>query len=243
MTKVVFITGAARRIGAIIASTFHTAGYNVVIHHNQSAGEAEALSDSLNDKRADSATTIHADLVTKLNASELIESVVRKWGQLDVLVNNASAFYPTPFGEIKEYDWDILIGSNLKAPTMLTQAAAPALTENGGSIINIVDIHADRPLKNYPVYSIAKAGLVALTKSTAKELGPKVRCNAVAPGAILWPEQPDYEVEHQDIIERTALKREGAPEDIANTVLFLADSAPYITGQIIAVDGGRTLHT
>ena len=130
MTKVVFITGAARRIGAIIASTFHTAGYNVVIHHNQSAGEAEALSDSLNDKRADSATTIHADLVTKLNASELIESVVRKWGQLDVLVNNASAFYPTPFGEIKEYDWDILIGSNLKAPTMLTQAAAPALTEN-----------------------------------------------------------------------------------------------------------------
>jgi len=224
--KVVCITGAARRIGAVIATTFHAAGYNVIIHHNQSTNEAEKLSDSLNAKRPDSASTIRADLVTNFNANELIETVVNTWGHLDVLVNNASAFYPTPFGEIKEYDWDILIGSNLKAPTMLTQAASTVLAESGGSIINIVDIHADRPLKNYPVYSIAKAGLVALTKSTAKELGPDVRCNAVAPGAILWPEQPDHDAEHQDIIERTALKREGTPEDIADTVLFLADSAP-----------------
>lgn len=243
MNKVVCITGAARRIGAVIATTFHAADYNVVIHHNQSAKEAEALAESLNEKRPDSASTIRADLVTNFNACELIDIVVDTWGRLDVLVNNASAFYPTPFGEIKEYDWDILIGSNLKAPTMLTQAATAALIETSGSIINIVDIHADRPLKNYPVYSIAKAGLVALTKSTAKELGPEVRCNAVAPGAILWPEQPDHGAEHQDIIERTALKREGTPEDIANTVLFLADSAPYITGQIIAVDGGRTLQS
>ncbi len=243
MNKVVCITGAARRIGAVIAATFHAAGYNVVIHHNQSVKEAETLAESLNKKRPDSVITIRADLVTNFSASELIKTVVDAWGRLDVLVNNASAFYPTPFGEIKEYDWDILIGSNLKAPTMLTQAAASALAESDGSIINIVDIHADRPLKNYPVYSIAKAGLVALTKSTAKELGPEVRCNAVAPGAILWPEQPDHDAEHQDIIERTALKREGTPEDIANTVLFLADSAPYITGQIIAVDGGRTLQS
>jgi len=241
--KVVCITGAARRIGAVIASTFHAAGYNVIIHHNQSANDAEILSDSLNAKRSDSASTIRADLVTNFNANQFIETVVNTWGQLDVLVNNASAFYPTPFGEIKDYDWDILVGSNLKAPTMLTQAASAALAKSGGSIINIVDIHADRPLKNFPVYSIAKAGLVALTKSAAKELGPKVRCNAVAPGAILWPEQPDHEAEHQDIIQRTALKREGTPEDIADAVLFLADSAPYITGQIIAVDGGRTLQS
>ncbi len=239
--KSALITGAARRIGAVIARTLHAAGMNVAIHYRGSAAEAEALRDELLARRADSAMLVQCDLLDIPRLDALIDAVHARWGRLDCLVNNASSFYPTRIGEITEAHWDDLIGSNLKAPLFLAQAAAGHLRESGGSIINIVDIHALRPLKAYPVYSAAKAGLAMLTQSLARELGPEVRVNGIAPGAILWPESADNVTAHEDIIERTALKREGAPADIAATALFLIRDAHYITGQIIPVDGGRTL--
>ncbi len=240
-TKVALVTGSARRIGAQTVSVLHDAGFNVVIHYRRSDKDARALEAKLNAQRPDSATTVQADLLDIPALPQLVANVVKRWGRLDVIVNNASAFYPTEMGEITEKDWDILLGSNLKAPLFLCQAAANELRRNEGCIVNMVDIHADRPLKHYMVYSVAKAGLVALTKSLARELGPEVRANGVAPGAILWPEEPHHDAKHQEIIERTALKREGEPMDIARTIRFLVLDAPYITGQIIAVDGGRTL--
>lgn len=239
--NVVLVTGSARRIGAQTIRTLHASGMQVIIHYRRSEGEAAKLAEGLNQLRSNSAQTLQGDLLEVSALQELVEKAISFWGKLDVLVNNASAFYPTEVGEITEKDWNILLGSNLKAPLFLAQAVAPELTKRKGCIINMVDIHADRPLKNYTVYSIAKAGLVALTKSLARELGPEVRVNAVAPGAILWPEEPHHTAQHQAIINHTALKREGDPTDIARTIRFLITDAPYITGQVITVDGGRTL--
>lgn len=239
--KVALVTGSARRIGAETVRTLHANDFNVIVHYRSSDTEAKKLAAELNSIRPDSAQTLQADLLDTDTLPAMIEQAIGYWGRLDVLVNNASAFYPTDIGEITTKDWDILMGSNLKAPLFLSQAAANELRRNKGCIVNMVDIHADRPLRHYIVYSVAKAGLVALTKSLARELGPEVRSNAVAPGAILWPEEPHHSAQHQEIIDRTALKREGEPQDIARTILFLVQDSPYITGQVIVVDGGRTL--
>lgn len=239
--KTVLITGAARRIGAQIARSLHGAGMNLVLHYRRSRDDAEALRAELERLRPSSVELLQADLSSVAELPGLIEAARAVWDRLDALVNNASSFYPTPVGGITEAHWDDLFSSNLKAPLFLSQAAAPHLTETGGAIVNIVDIHAMRPLKGYPVYCAAKAGLWMLTQSLARELGPRVRVNGVAPGAILWPEDAANASAHEDIIERTALKREGSPEDIASTVLFLIRDARYITGQILPVDGGRTL--
>ncbi|MDX1336219.1 MAG: pteridine reductase [Gammaproteobacteria bacterium] len=240
--KVLLITGAARRIGAEIVRTLHAEGMNIALHYRNSREEAEALQQELEAIRPDSVSLVQADLLHTNELPGLVKQTVERWGRLDVLINNASTFYSTPVGGITEDDWDLLVGSNLKAPLFLTQAASPELAIHKGCIINIIDIHAFRPLKGYPVYSAAKAGLKTLTESMARELGPDIRVNGVAPGAILWPEQEEpYGEQHKEIIQRTALKREGSPEDIAKTVLFLVKDAPYITGQIIPVDGGRML--
>ncbi|MGQ9426258.1 pteridine reductase [Gilvimarinus sp. F26214L] len=241
--KVALITGGARRIGAEIARQLHRAGYRIVIHHNRSAGEAAALCESLNQLRSESAVVAAGDLCDMNALRNLAHLAQRHWNRLDVLVNNASSFYPTPVGDISETDWDNLVGTNLKAPLFLSQALAPALKSTGGCIINLADVHAERPLSGHPVYCAAKAGNVMLTKSLAKELAPDVRVNGIAPGAILWPENDGElsESDKQNILQKIALKRIGSPADIARTVLFLVTEAPYVTGQIIAVDGGRNL--
>ncbi len=239
--RAALITGAARRIGAAIARTLHGQGMNVVLHYRHSDAQARELMEQMNRQRPDSATLARAELLNTQELAPLIAQAQARWGRLDVLINNASSFYPTPVGRITEQHWNDLIGTNLKAPLFLSQAAAPHLQVHAGCIVNIVDIHAERPLKGYLLYSVAKAGLVMLTKSLARELAPRVRVNAIAPGAILWPEVEDYEAMHQEIIERTALKRQGSPDDIAKTALFLIRDAEYITGQTIAVEGGRTL--
>lgn len=238
---VALITGAAQRVGAHLARTLHAKGYNVAIHYRLSQAAAAALKTSLEQARPGSVMLIQSDLLNTAANAEIVEKALAQWGRLDALINNASSFYPTPLGEISESQWDDLIGTNLKAPLFLSQAAAPHLSAAGGSIVNIADIHADRPLKTYPVYCAAKAGLVMLTKSLARELAPAVRVNAVAPGTILWPERDIDEVHKKAIVSRTALHRQGTPEDIAKAVLFLLKDADYITGQIITVDGGRTL--
>ena len=240
--RVALITGAAHRIGATTAKLLHQNGMNIVLHYRGSREKAQALQNELNKIRENSVILIQADLHNTSGLPALIEASIKTWGKLDVLINNASSFYPTQIGKATEDQWDDLIGSNLKAPFFLSQAAAPYLKETQGCIINIVDIHAERPLKTFPIYSMAKAGLVMMTKSLAGELGPDIRVNAVAPGAILWPENLD-EVAQQRIVSRTFLKRQGEPNDIAKTILFLIQNADYITGQIIAVDGGRSLNT
>jgi pteridine reductase len=239
--KCALITGAAHRIGATIAKQLHAQGVDLVIHYRQSAAAAEALRDELEADRADSLRLVQADLCQPDSHHRLVEAALAFRGRLDLLVNNASSFYPTPLAEASVEQWDDLIGSNLKAPFFLSQAAAPLLRKQRGTIINLIDIHAERPLKEYPIYSVAKAGNAMLVKSLARELGPEIRVNGIAPGAILWPEQGLSEDNRRSILERTALKRPGTPEDIARTLLFLLRDAPYITGQIIAVDGGRTL--
>ncbi len=239
--KCALITGAAHRIGAAIARMLHAQGMDLLIHYRNSAGNAERLRNELEIDRADSVLLVQADLHAPESYPKLIESALTFRGRLDLLVNNASSFYPTPLEEVSIEQWDDLIGSNLKAPFFLSQAAAPALRQHQGAIVNLIDIHAERPLKGYPIYSVAKAGNAMLVKSLARELGPDIRVNGIAPGAILWPEQGLSEKEQETILERTALKRPGTPEDIARTLLFLLRDAPYITGQIIAVDGGRTL--
>lgn len=238
---VALVTGAARRIGAAIARTLHGAGYRVAIHYRGSAEAAAALRDALEGERADSAALFQADLDVTRDLAGLVEAVVDWGGGLDVLVNNASSFYPTPLGRCSEEDWERLLGPNLKAPFFLAQAAAPFLRASGGCIVNLGDIHGERPLKEHPIYSIAKAGNLMLTRALARELGPEVRVNGVSPGAILWPESEMDEVRQQRIISRTALKRQGSPGDVARSVLFLVREAPYVTGQVLAVDGGRTL--
>ena len=235
------ITGAAKRIGAAIASTLHEAGANVAIHYLSSERAANDLVAELNSRRAQSSFAIDADLRDVQALERMTREVLARAGRLDVLVNNASNFYPTPIGSITDDQWHDLIDSNLKAPLFLTQAALPALREARGVIVNIVDVHAQRPLREHPVYGAAKAGLAMLTRSLAKDLGPEIRVNGVAPGAILWPEIGMSEELRRGIIKQTALKRAGDPQDIASTVLFLVRDAPYVTGEIIAVDGGRSV--
>ena len=239
--KVVLITGAARRIGAAVGRKLHGAGARVAIHYRGSAEEADALAGQLNALRKDSAATFQGDLNATSDLPNLITAVVDWGGQLDVLVNNASSFYPTPPGEITESDWDDLVGSNLKAPLFLSQAALPELRKSQGVIVNMIDIHAQRPLKNHLVYGPAKAGLAMLTRSLAKDLAPEIRVNGVAPGAILWPEDEMTDTTKQTILDQVPLGRAGDPDDIAGCILYLVRDATYVTGQIIAVDGGRSV--
>ncbi|MBT8422526.1 MAG: pteridine reductase [Gammaproteobacteria bacterium] len=239
--KTVFITGAARRIGASIARRLHSCGARIALHYRSSADDANALISELNETRADSAAGFQLDLQTTDALPGLIADVLAWSGRLDVLVNNASSFFPTPLGEISEDDWQDLMGSNLKAPMFLSQAAVPALRETGGVIINIVDIHARQPLRDHTVYGPAKAGLAMLTRSLAKDLAPDIRVNGVAPGAILWPEDGMTDTTKNSILQQVPLGRPGRPEDIADCVLFLVSEADYITGQVIAVDGGRSI--
>lgn len=241
--KVVLITGAAHRIGAQTAQTLHDAGANLVLHYRSSKPAAEKLAHQLNTQRPRSVVLVQGDLLDTASLSHLLDEAQGAWGRLDVLVNNASTFYPTPVGSVTSEQWDDLLGSNLRAPFFLAQAAAPHLRTHHGCIVNIADIHADRPLKNYPVYSIAKAGLVMLTKALAQELGPEVRVNAVAPGAILWPENDMDEATKAKIVSRTFLKRQGSPQDIAGAVLYLIRDANYMSGQVLTVDGGRSLNS
>ncbi|MHB0985350.1 MAG: pteridine reductase [Sulfuricella sp.] len=240
--KVVLISGGAKRVGAAICRRLHGEGANLMIHYRSSAAEAEALRDELNRQRPDSAALVQGDLHDIDRLPDLVAATIRRFGRLDVLINNASSFYPTMVGEIAEKDWHDLVGTNLKAPLFLSQAAARALRHHHGCIVNITDIHAERPMKSYVVYSIAKAGLVGLTKSLAHELGPEVRVNAVAPGPIMWPEEdPTFDdQERRRIVAHTLLKRDGSPDDIARAVLFLVKDAPYVTGVILPVDGGRS---
>jgi pteridine reductase len=239
--KVALVTGAARRIGAAIATRLHADGANVAIHHRGSAAAAAALANKLNKLRVDSARTFHMDLADIASLPGLVNNVVGWHDRLDVLVNNASVFYPTPLGEITEQHWEDLVGSNLKAPLFLSQAAVPALRERNGAIVNIVDIHAQRPLRDHAVYSAAKAGLAMLTRSLAKDLAPDIRVNGVAPGAILWPEDDMSDTSKDSILRQVPLARSGDPEDIAGCVLYLVRDAAYVTGQIISVDGGRSI--
>jgi pteridine reductase len=238
--QVALITGAAHRIGAVIARTLHAAGLRVVLHYRASGQAASALAAELNASRPGSATLVSGELLDLSRLPGIVDEAVQAFGRLDVLVNNASRFYPTPLGEVTAEAWEDLIGTNLRAPLFLSQAAAPHLAATSGCIVNIVDIHAERPLAQHPVYSVAKAGLGMLTKALALELGPQVRCNGVAPGAILWPEAPTDAAYKDAIIARTALKRRGHPEDIARAVLFFVRDAGYVSGQVLAVDGGRS---
>ncbi len=237
--RVVLITGAARRVGAELARAFHTAGASILIHYRSASADAQALTGELNRKRPRSAATFGVDLLQSGAAEAVVAAALAEFGRLDVLINNASNFYPTPVGQITLAQWDDLMGSNLKAPLFLAQAAVPSLRETRGLIINMIDIHGFRPLKAHPVYSSAKAGLAMLTRALARELGPEIRCNGIAPGPVLWPEGDMDADMKREIIEKTALKRPGTPQDVARTALFLATDAPYVTGQIISVDGGR----
>ena len=242
--RVVLITGGAKRVGAAICRRLHAAGADLMVHYRSSVDEARALQDELNAQRADSVALVRADLLRVGAAATLVADTVERFGGIDVLVNNASSFYSTPVGEITEQAWDDLIGTNLKAPLFLSQAAAPHLRRRQGCIVNVIDIHAERPLKNYLVYNAAKGGLLALTRSLARELGPEVRVNGVSPGAIMWPEDDEWqdEVARQRIVHSSLLKRVGEPDDIARAVAFFVHEAPYVTGQVLAVDGGRNVH-
>jgi pteridine reductase len=238
--KVVLITGGARRVGAAITRKLHAAGATVVVHYHRSAQEAQDLAAELNAQRPGSVTPLGGDLLKVPLLAALVEATIARHGHLDILVNNASTFYPTRVGEITEAHWEDLMGTNLRAPLFLSQAAAPHLAARNGLILNIADIHGLRPLRHHPVYSPAKAGLIMLTQSLARELAPQVRVNAVAPGPVEFPDRGLTEEMKQAIIDKTLLKRRGSPEDIARAVLFFAAEAPYVTGQILAVDGGRS---
>ena len=238
---VALVTGGARRVGAEIARTLHAAGARVAVTYRNSAAEAEALCAALDTQRPGSALALQATLGDPQALPALVDAVVKRFGRLDVLVNNASSFYPTPLGQITDADWNELTESNLRAPIFLAQAAAGALRASRGVIINMVDIHAKRPLKDHIVYCAAKAGLAMVTFALARELGPAVRVNGIAPGPIMWPEQGMTEQLKGQIVANTALKRAGSPRDVAGLVLYLVRDATYITGQIIAVDGGRSI--
>ena len=244
--KVALITGAARRIGAALTRRLHQSGYRVLIHYHDSAAAARTLCAELEAKRPDSAKLLCADLADAGEITGLAGQALAGWGYIDALINNASCFYPTPFGKITWQDWEQLINTNLRGPFFLCQALAPSLRQRQGSIINLVDVYAERPLAEHSVYSISKSGLAMLTRSLAWELGPEIRVNGIAPGAILWPEQDTgaslSAQAKSALLEKTALKRLGSPEDICSAALFLLEQAPQITGQIINVDGGRTLN-
>jgi pteridine reductase len=239
--QVVLVTGAAKRLGAAIARAAHSQGASVVIHCHRSRAKADELARELNTTRVKSAIAVQADLLDTETFPRLVQETLAAFGGLDVLVNNASTFYPTQMGTVTEAQWKDLMGANLKAPFFLSQAAAPALRKSHGLILNMADIHAFRPLPTYSVYSVAKAGIVMLTKSLARELGPEIRVNAIAPGPVLWPEQGIDPALQEKIIANTALKRSGSTDDIANAALFFMRDAPFVTGQILAVDGGRSI--
>jgi len=239
---VVLVTGAARRIGATIARTLHAAGYDLAIHCHHSLDEARAVADELEHERPSSTLVLQADLADDSTPKQLVGAVTQRFGRLDALVNNASAYYATPLSSATPAQWDNLFGTNVRAPFFLCQAAAEALRERSGAIVNIADIYAERPLPGHAVYSISKAALVMATRALAGELGPEVRVNAVAPGNVLWSTNP-VKAETPDMVEqRTALQRQGSPEDIAAAVLYLLRDATYTTGTVLPVDGGRLLH-
>ncbi len=240
--KVALITGAAHRIGASTAQLLHAEGMNLVLHYRSSRDAAQKLQKKLLEKRPDSVILVQTDLHKIDNLPALVKEATDAWGRLDVLINNASTFYQTPINKATEKHWDDLMGTNLKAPFFLSKAAAAQLKKNHGCIINMVDIHAERPLKAHPIYSMAKAGLVMMTHALASELGPEVRVNGVAPGAILWPENID-DITKQRIVSRTFLKRKGEPGDIASAILYLIRDAQYMSGQILTIDGGRSLNS
>src|SRR4030095_16470676 len=241
--KVVLVTGGARRLGAAICRRLHGSGAELFVHYRSAADEARALQAELNAKRGHSLALAQADLLKFSAAPDLIKAAVKEFGRLDAVINNASTFYPTPVGEITEKEWDDLTGTNLKAPLFLAQAATAELRKTHGSIVNIIDIHAELPMRNHAVYTAAKGGLLALTRALARDLAPEIRVNGVAPGTILWPEDEAWrdEVARHRIINHTALKRIGEPDDIAAALQFLLADAPYITGQVISVDGGRSI--
>jgi pteridine reductase len=242
--KVILVTGGAKRVGAAICCKLHAQGANLMVHYRSSQNDAQMLRQTLEQTRPDSVALIQADLLDIDRLPDLIEETARRFGKLDALVNNASSFFPTPIGQLTEQAWVDLMGSNLKAPLFLSQAAVPYLEKRHGCIVNIVDIHVEQPLKNYVIYNAAKGGLAALTRSLALELAPLIRVNGVSPGPILWPEHEEWidKSLRKEIIDRTLLKRMGEPEDIARAVHFLIADAPFITGQIIAVDGGRSIN-
>jgi pteridine reductase len=241
--KVALITGAARRIGAAIARILHQNGIDVVLHYHQSEAEIKALCDEFNASRANSACIMRANLSEISELVPLIDKAAGAWGRLDILINNASQYYKTAVGKVTEQAWDGLMAANLKAPFFLSQAAVPYLEKHQGCIINLADIHSERPLKDYAVYSITKAGIAMLTKTMAKELGARVRVNAVSPGPIVWPEEENELTDElkRAVIDRTALKKEGSPNEIAKAVLYLVKDADYVTGHLLAVDAGRSL--
>jgi len=241
INKCILITGAAKRLGAAIARAAHEEGANIAIHYRHSRPQAEELCSALNALRAKSAIAMHADLLDTTSHTKLVGEVIAAFGRLDVLINNASTFYPTPIGTITEEQWKDLLGTNLKAPLFLSQAATPALKATNGLILNLIDIHAQRPLPDHPVYCIAKSGLLMLTKSLARELGPQIRVNGIAPGPVMWPEHAIDQSLKDEIISRTALKRSGSADDITRAALFFMKDAPFVTGQILAVDGGRSV--
>ncbi|ULU26541.1 pteridine reductase [Dyella terrae] len=238
---VALITGAGKRVGAVIARTLHAAGYDLALHYRHSAAEAELLAASLERQRADSTFTVQAELANLDVLPVMVQRIVGRFGRLDALVNNASAFYPTPVGTATPAQWNELFASNAQGPFFIAQAATPALREARGAIVNMVDIYAERPLANHPVYCMAKAALEAMTRSLALDLGPDVRVNGVAPGAVMWPSDGKPYDDQQAMLARTPLRRAGSPEDVAGAVLWLLRDAPFVTGQIIRVDGGRTL--
>jgi pteridine reductase len=239
--KVALVTGGARRVGAAIARHLHAAGANVLLHYRDSEADAAKLESELNAARARSASKVKAELLAPVAPRALVSAALESFGRLDILVNNASSFFPVAIGAMEPTHWEELIGSNLRAPLFIAQQAAPELAKHEGSIVNIVDIHAERPLKGYALYSIAKAGLAAMTRALALELAPAVRVNGVAPGAIAWPEDGQFpDAERARILASTPLGRTGSPDDVARAVHFLA-CAPYVTGQILAVDGGRSI--
>ncbi|WP_426270032.1 pteridine reductase [Dyella kyungheensis] len=238
---VALITGAGKRVGAVIARTLHAAGYDLALHHRHSAADAELLAASLERQRSDSTFVLQAELAELEALPGMVQRVLARFGRLDALVNNASAFYPTPVGSATLAQWNELFASNAQAPFFLAQAATPALREARGAIVNLVDIYAERPLADHPIYCMAKAALEAMTRSLALDLGPDVRVNGVAPGAVMWPSDGKPYDDQQAMLARTPLQRAGSPEDVAGAVLWLLRDAPFVTGQIIRVDGGRTL--
>jgi pteridine reductase len=238
---VALITGAGRRVGAVIARTLHGAGYDLALHYRRSAADARGLADQLEQQRAGSTLLLQAELADLPALPRMIEQLLAHYGRLDALVNNASAFHPTPPGTATEQQWNELFASNAQAPFFLSQAAIPALRETGGSIVSLIDIYAERPLADHPLYCMAKAALAAMTRSLALDLGPHIRVNGVAPGAVMWPSDGKPYDDQQALLARTPLQRAGTPEDVAGAVLWLLRDAPFVTGQIIRVDGGRTL--
>jgi pteridine reductase len=238
---VALVTGAAQRVGAVIARTLHQAGYDMALHFRHSGDAARELGFELERQRPDSTLLLQAELSDLATLPDLIAQVLAQFGRLDALVNNASAFYPTPLGEATPAQWHELFASNAQGPFFLAQAAIPALRKSRGGIVNLLDIYAERPLAQYTVYCMAKAALAAMTRSLALELGPDIRVNGVAPGAVMWPNEGKSYDDRQDLLKRTPLQRAGQPEDVAGAVLWLLRDAPFVTGQTIRVDGGRTL--